>query len=70
MAASAAGRRHAYLAGKAPSGVICEVANDDGTMARLPELLVFAAQHAIPLITIEDLIVYMNAMVVGESQAA
>lgn len=51
----------ARLAGKFPSGVICEVANDDGTMARLPELRIFAAEHKIPLISIEDLIGYVAA---------
>jgi len=51
----------ARLAGKFPSGVICEVANDDGTMARLPELRIFAAQHNIPLISIEELIAYVAA---------
>jgi len=53
----------ARLAGLAPSGVICEVANDDGTMARLPELTVFAHKHNLHIITIEDLIAYrsMNA---------
>ena len=51
----------ARLAGMAPSGVICEVANDDGTMARLPELTVFAARHGMPLISIEDLIAYLDA---------
>lgn len=45
----------AKLAGKRPSGVICEVANDDGTMARLPQLIEFCAQHGLPLISIEDL---------------
>ncbi|MFP5077786.1 3,4-dihydroxy-2-butanone-4-phosphate synthase [Rhizobium sp. YIM 134829] len=49
----------ARLAGRAPSGVICEVANDDGTMARLPELLVFAKAHGLPIVTIEDLIAYL-----------
>lgn len=48
----------ARLAGLFPSGVICEVANDDGTMARLPELEVFAERHGLHLITIEDLIAY------------
>ncbi|MDQ0323738.1 3,4-dihydroxy 2-butanone 4-phosphate synthase [Pararhizobium capsulatum DSM 1112] len=48
----------ARLAGKSPSGVICEVANDDGTMARLPDLEKFAARHNLHLITIEDLIAY------------
>lgn len=50
----------ARLAGKFPSGVICEVANDDGTMARLPELRVFAATHGIPLISIQDLIAHLQ----------
>lgn len=50
----------ARLAGKAPSGVICEVANDDGTMARLPELIAFAEQHQLPLISIEDLIGFIE----------
>lgn len=49
----------ARLAGKAPSGVICEVANDDGTMARLPELIAFAERHQLPLVSIEDLITYI-----------
>ena len=51
----------ARLAGKVPSGVICEVANDDGTMARLPELIAFAESHRLPLISIEDLIAYVAA---------
>lgn len=51
----------ARLAGKAPSGVICEIANDDGTMARLPELVAFAALHGLPLISIEDLIAHVEA---------
>lgn len=50
----------ARLAGKSASGVICEVANDDGTMARLPELLVFAEAHKLPLITIKDLIAFVE----------
>ncbi len=49
----------AKLAGKAPSGVICEVAKDDGSMARLPDLEVFAEQHGLVLVTIEDLIAYL-----------
>ncbi|MEQ1956484.1 3,4-dihydroxy-2-butanone-4-phosphate synthase [Mesorhizobium sp. CN2-181] len=51
----------ARLAGKFPSGVICEVANDDGTMARLPELRLFAKKHDIALISIHDLIAYLAA---------
>ncbi len=48
------------LAGRYPSGTICEVANDDGTMARLPELMLFAKKHGLLLITIKDLIGYME----------
>lgn len=48
----------AVLAGCSPAGVICEIMNEDGTMARVPELLVFAKQHDIKIITIADLIAY------------
>jgi len=48
----------ARLAGCAPAGVICEVMNEDGTMARLPELMVIAEQHGIKICTIRDLIEY------------
>lgn len=48
------------LAGRFPAGVICEVAKDDGTMARLPDLIIFAEEHGLPLIAIEDLIAYLN----------
>ena len=46
------------LAGLAPAGVICEIVNDDGTMARRPDLLRFAAEHGLPIVTIADLIRY------------
>ncbi len=48
----------ARLAGLNPSGVICEIMNDDGTMARLPDLKVFAAEHGLKIGTIRDLIAY------------
>lgn len=48
----------AALAGLDPSGVICEIMNDDGTMARRPELECFAEQHGIKMGTIADLIHY------------
>ena len=48
----------ASLAGLHPAGVICEIMNDNGTMARLPELLRFAKRHKIKICTIEDLIEY------------
>lgn len=48
----------ARLAGLNPSGVICEVMNEDGTMSRLPELVAFAQRHNIKIGTISDLIAY------------
>jgi 3,4-dihydroxy 2-butanone 4-phosphate synthase/GTP cyclohydrolase II len=48
----------ARLAGLNPSGVICEIMNDDGTMARLPDLIVFAKTHGLKIATIADLISY------------
>jgi 3,4-dihydroxy 2-butanone 4-phosphate synthase/GTP cyclohydrolase II len=46
------------IAGLYPGGVICEIMNDDGTMARVPELTRFARKHGLPMITIADLIKY------------
>ncbi len=46
------------LAGLNPSGVICEIMNDDGTMSRLPELIAFAQKHGLKVGTISDLISY------------
>ncbi len=48
----------ARLAGLRPAGVICESMNDDGTMARMPDLVVFARQHGLKIVTIADLIQY------------
>lgn len=48
----------ALLAGCRPMAVICEIMNDDGSMARLPELVKFARRHKLRLATIEDLIKY------------
>ena len=48
----------ARLAGYAPAGVICEIMNDDGTMARLPDLVQFAQFHNLKIATIADLIAY------------
>jgi 3,4-dihydroxy 2-butanone 4-phosphate synthase/GTP cyclohydrolase II len=48
----------ARLAGLNPSGVICEVMKDDGTMARLPDLVAFAQLHGLKIGTISDLIAY------------
>lgn len=48
----------ARLAGLIPAAVICEVMAEDGTMARLPELLEFAAKHHLKVISVEDLVTY------------
>jgi 3,4-dihydroxy 2-butanone 4-phosphate synthase/GTP cyclohydrolase II len=48
----------ARLAGLTPAGVICEIMNDDGTMARLPDLVAFAQRHNLKLGTIADLIAH------------
>ncbi len=50
----------AYLAGLEPAAVICEILKDDGDMARLPDLIEFAAKHEIKLGTISDLIQYRS----------
>ena len=46
------------LAGLAPAGVLCELTNPDGTMARLPEIAAFAQKHAMPVVTVDDIIAY------------
>ena len=48
------------LAGLKPAGVICEIMNEDGSMARLPDLKIFAKKHGLNIYTIEDLIRYRN----------
>jgi 3,4-dihydroxy 2-butanone 4-phosphate synthase/GTP cyclohydrolase II len=48
----------ARLAGLKPAGVICEIMNDDGTMARMPDLDIFAKQHNLRVVTIADIIAY------------
>lgn len=48
----------AMLAGLRPAGVCCEILNDDGTMARMPELVRFARAHGLHLVTVADLIRY------------
>jgi len=46
------------LAGLAPVGVICEIMNEDGSMARLPDLVAFGERHGLPILTIADLIAH------------
>lgn len=50
----------AKLAGLYPAGVICEIMNDDGTMARLPELREFAKKHSMKLISIDDMVKFIE----------
>jgi 3,4-dihydroxy 2-butanone 4-phosphate synthase/GTP cyclohydrolase II len=62
----------ATLAGCKPAGAICEIMNDDGTMARVPDLIEVARTHSLLMITIEDLIAYRarrEAMVRREADA-
>ena len=51
----------ARLAGMNPAGVICEIMNDDGTMARMPDLVAFAEHHSLKIATIADLINYRRS---------
>jgi len=49
------------LAGLQPMSVLCELMNDDGTMARLPQIIGFAMQHGLTVLTIADIIAYRQA---------
>ena len=53
----------AIEAGLGPAAVICEIADEDGSMARLPRLLDFAREHGMPCVSIEDLVAYRQAKV-------
>ena len=46
----------ARIAGLTPAAVICEIMNEDGTMARVPDLLIFAGKHGIPIVSVADII--------------
>jgi 3,4-dihydroxy 2-butanone 4-phosphate synthase / GTP cyclohydrolase II len=48
----------ARLAGLAPAGVVCEIMNDDGTMARVPDLVRYCERHGLKMVTVADLIEY------------
>jgi len=50
------------LTGLKPCGVLCEITNPDGTMARLPELRAFSEKYGIPMVTVQDIIKYRNAV--------
>ena len=49
------------MAGFKPAGVLCELTNDDGSMAHAPEVIAFARQHDMVVLTIEDLVAYRQA---------
>ncbi len=48
------------LAGLKPMGVLCEITNPDGTMARMPEIIEFSKLHEMPIVTINDIIQYIS----------
>ena len=51
----------ARMAGLNPSGVLCELTNDDGTMARLPQVVAFGLQHNMTVVSILDIVAYRKA---------
>ena len=56
------------LAGLTPSGLLCELTNPDGTMARLPEVVDFAKSHEMVVLTIEDMVGYRTAQMQEKSE--
>ncbi|MCW7754355.1 3,4-dihydroxy-2-butanone-4-phosphate synthase [Desulfobotulus sp. H1] len=50
------------LAGLKPCGVLCELTNPDGTMARMPEILTFSETYGFPVLTVEDIVYYRNSI--------
>lgn len=60
----------AVLSGLYPAGVICEIMNEDGTMARVPELMKYAQEHNLKIITIADLIHYRSQTEIYIKRAA
>ncbi len=53
------------LAGLKPYGVLCEVTNPDGTMARLPEIMAIGQKHGLPVLTVEDIVMYRQKIQEG-----
>lgn len=49
------------LAGLKPCGVLCELTNNDGTMARMPEIISFSVKHDMPVVTVDDLVHYRSS---------
>lgn len=52
------------LAGLKPYGVLCELTNHDGTMARLPEIIAFAEKNNMPVVTVDDVIAYRKSKMI------
>ena len=50
------------LAGLTPGGILCELMNEDGTMARGPQLAAFCRRHALPLITVDEIATYLREL--------
>ncbi|EGR2891753.1 3,4-dihydroxy-2-butanone-4-phosphate synthase [Vibrio parahaemolyticus] len=50
------------MAGLQPAGVLCEVTNPDGTMAKAPDIVAFGRLHNMPVLTIEDMVAYRNQL--------
>jgi 3,4-dihydroxy 2-butanone 4-phosphate synthase len=50
------------LCGFKRAGVLCELTNPDGSMARLPEIVAFAQKNQMPVLTIEDLVIYRKQL--------
>jgi 3,4-dihydroxy 2-butanone 4-phosphate synthase len=48
------------MAGLMPAGVLCELTNEDGSMAKTPEIVAFGRKHNMPVLTIEDMVMYRN----------
>ncbi|MBB1268850.1 3,4-dihydroxy-2-butanone-4-phosphate synthase [Shewanella sp. SR44-3] len=48
------------MAGLMPAGVLCELTNEDGTMAKTPEIVAFGLKHNMPVLTVEDMVIYRN----------
>lgn len=46
------------MAGLLPAGVLCELTNEDGTMAKTPEIVAFGLKHNMPVLTVEDMVIY------------
>ena len=58
------------LAGLEPCGVLCELTNEDGSMARLPQVAAFASAHAMPLLSVEDIASWRQAPAGGKARPA